>query len=225
MAGRYLPKSWGAIVTWFINYDNKINFYAVTFGLGLPATTSVDDDLAALQHLVSLGEIFKTKAQEVFDYKDQLFNGPGPIGAYPANAVLPAAPTVVLAGIIDRVDALVAQLKAHSAYTTAIGEDIGIESPAAAAPPTTLEVTAVAMPNSEVRVTFTKGTSDGAHIRGRVNGGAWVVLGNDRFSPYLDTRPPLVAGQAEVREYQARPLDGDDPSGDWSNIAQVSTVP
>jgi hypothetical protein len=54
---------------------------------------------------------------------------------------------------------------------------------------------------------------------------AWTLLGTDRFSPYVDGREPLVAGQPEVRRYRMRYLDGDEPVGAYSPVATVTTVP
>ncbi|MBI5705948.1 MAG: hypothetical protein HZC36_03040 [Armatimonadetes bacterium] len=53
----------------------------------------------------------------------------------------------------------------------------------------------------------------------------WTLLATDRFSPYPDARAPLVAGQPEVRRYRIRYLDGDDPVGNYSAVASVTTVP
>ena len=41
----------------------------------------------------------------------------------------------------------------------------------------------------------------------------------------MDTRPPLTAGRAEVREYRLRYLDRDEPVGDYSDIISASTTP
>ena len=51
------------------------------------------------------------------------------------------------------------------------------------------------------------------------------LLAYDTNSPYLDARPPLVAGQPEVRQYRARWRDDDQPLGDWSDIVQVTARP
>ncbi len=85
---------------------------------------------------------------------------------------------------------------------------------------------AVAQPNSEVRQNWVKSSSDGVLMEGqRGSETEWTPLGTDRFSPYLDGRAPLVAGQPEVRRYRMRYLDGDDPAGNWSPVASVTTVP
>jgi len=227
MAGKWLPTSEGALVTWYVNYKAKLNVHAGTFPtiLTLPALASVANDLLALQHMVGVSVIEKTHLQDVNDYKRQLIYGPGPIGVFPTSPTYPAAPTPVAADIVERISRLAEDLKADSAYTTAIGEDIGIESPAAAAAATVLTCKATALPGSQVRVDFNKDGTDGAWIESSVDDGPWLHIASDHFPPYLDTRPPAVAGKAEVRRYRVRPLDGDDPVGDWSATAQVSTVP
>lgn len=44
-------------------------------------------------------------------------------------------------------------------------------------------------------------------------------------SPFVDTRPPLEAGKAEVREYRLRYLRRDEPVGEWSDIITATTRP
>lgn len=226
MAGTWLPKAEGALVVWFINFAAKFSGYAATLGMGLPETGAVNADLAALQYLVNMSATAKTRTEDINDYKRQLIYGPGPIGAYPTAPTFGAAPAQVLANIIQRLDVIVARAKASPNYTTAMGEDMGIEAPASVPGADPLELVPAARPNSEVEVGFNKQNYDGVHLEGqRGNEVTWTVLGNDAFSPYVDTRAPLVAGQPEVRKYRGRYLDGDTPIGDWSDIVQVSTTP
>ena len=53
----------------------------------------------------------------------------------------------------------------------------------------------------------------------------WTVVGTDNFSPYLDGRDPLVAGQPEVRRYRGRYVLNDEPVGNYSAVASVTTIP
>jgi hypothetical protein len=43
--------------------------------------------------------------------------------------------------------------------------------------------------------------------------------------PYIDTRPPLVAGQAEGRRYRMRYRDADVPVGFFSDTLTVTVGP
>ncbi len=47
----------------------------------------------------------------------------------------------------------------------------------------------------------------------------------DNNSPYLDARAPLVARQPEVRRYRGRYIVNDEPVGNYSAVASVTTIP
>ena len=44
-------------------------------------------------------------------------------------------------------------------------------------------------------------------------------------SPFIDDRPLLVPGQAEVREIRARFFDDGVPSSGWCDVAKVTISP
>ncbi len=67
-----------------------------------------------------------------------------------------------------------------------------------------------------------KGRFDGVDIETRRDGEpTWTYLAFDSFSPYLDTRPPAVAGKPEVRRYRLRYRNKENPVGVWSDLIQV----
>jgi hypothetical protein len=43
-------------------------------------------------------------------------------------------------------------------------------------------------------------------------------------SPFVDARPPLAAGQPEMRRYRLRYVDHDEPVGDYSDVIVVTTL-
>lgn len=56
----------------------------------------------------------------------------------------------------------------------------------------------------------------------RVGETAWTVLRTDNFSPYLDGRPLLVAGQPAERRSRLRYLDGDELVGEYSDVMSTT---
>jgi len=63
-------------------------------------------------------------------------------------------------------------------------------------------------------------------VQSRAQGTAdWTDLGIDLFSPYVDTRPLLVANTSEVREYRMCHMDGDRPLMNWSSVSVVTVKP
>ena len=52
----------------------------------------------------------------------------------------------------------------------------------------------------------------------------WTVLGDDRYSPFDDTRAALKSGESETRYYRMRYLKKDEVVGEYSDLVQVQTV-
>lgn len=110
--------------------------------------------------------------------------------------------------------------------STAIGEDLGIVPPAGGPPLGDPVLDLVALPASEVRVNWVKSSADGLLVESqRAAEVVWTVLGADNNSPYLDARDALVAGQPEVRRYRGRYIVNDEPVGNYSAVATVTTIP
>ena len=74
-----------------------------------------------------------------------------------------------------------------------------------------------------VRFKFTKNGADGINLYMRIKGTmGWKFVSRDTNSPYNDHTPLAVAGQSEVREYQAFGISGDDQIGIPSDIVTVT---
>src|SRR4051812_39631305 len=107
-------------------------------------------------------------------------------------------------------------IKNHPNYTTSIGEDLGFIAPAAAGVPGDAQPTgkATAQGSFQVLLEWVKGKFDGVDIETQREGeSGWTYLAFDSFSPYLDTRPPAVAGKPEVRRYRMRYRNKENPVG------------
>jgi len=140
----------------------------------------------------------------------------------------PASPSTRPPRIFIR--AQVRRIKAHAAYTPAIGRQLGIEV-AAAGPATAtvgggprpnLEATSVV--NGEVELAFEKQGYDGVEIEcQRGTETSYTFLARDTQAPYVDNRPSLTDAP-ETRRYRARFLKVDAPTGEFSDVLVV-TVP
>ncbi len=230
MATPFLPRTDGDLVLWFNNFQTKLSGYLATFGLTASETAAVTNDYNALAYMVNMAEAIKTQQQDRVGFKDVLRDGPiGAVGGpYPGAYTPPTAPTVVVApGILPRLRLLVKRLKAHAAYTVAIGEDLGIVAPALAplgVPKPTGSARAVA--GSEVTIKFVKKQFTGVLVESRRGAEtAWTNLGIFPRSPLLDNRAPIEAGQPEIRSYRLRYVQGNNPVGDLSDTLTVTTIP
>lgn len=228
------PRGDTDLMVWLNNFAEKFATHAPTLGFTAAEVTAVQDDAAMMQFLV--GDLlpgFKAALQARTAYKNLIVDGPigekgGDVPPPPTTAA-PSKP--VEPGIIPRLSKLIKRILAAPAYTQAIGEDLDIIETEggsslvdeASAKPT---AKAVALPKNEVRVEFSKGGFDGVLIESRRKGdGDWASLATDRFSPYVDSRPPVMPGTPEVREYRLRYLKRDEPVGEWSDIISATTAP
>ena len=113
--------------------------------------------------------------------------------------------------------ALAARIKAHPAYTVALGSLLGIEGPQDTTDLTTSKPTLTGIDQSGGvgELDFDKSISDAD----------FVFLARDTASPYIDNRPLLVATKPELREYKAVYVQSDAEIGLFSDEVVVNCAP
>jgi hypothetical protein len=213
------------------NFVAKMVVHGTTVGVSAADLATLQADAKYHSYLVhDLLPLYRAKAQEVTAYKDLMNDGPigTPAGTLPVAPTPPTAPAAVLPGVLPRVSALVQRIKNSPGYNAAIGADMGIEAPvvstlvADSVKPT---FKATALPGSQIRLDWVKGKLDGVRVECKRPGDTdWVHLGDDRYSPYTDTRPPVAAGVSETRSYRMRYFQRDDLVGAYSDTATVLVV-
>lgn len=120
------------------------------------------------------------------------------------------------------------RIKAHPAYTAALGNLLGIVGPEDT---TDLSAVAPIISGSDrtggvVQVDFVKLTSDGVNLYSKRDGDAdFVFLARDTATPYIDNRPLLTAGKPEIREYKAMFVLSDEEIGIFSHELVVNCAP
>lgn len=142
----------------------------------------------------------------------------------PALPTLPAGAGPVLPGALKRTFKLVQVMKGLPPYTEDMGLDMGIVGSEAPPPRPTVSVISGAT-NEYVRVKFFKDGHEYVVIECRRGGGDFEQAGMSNKSPFIDSRPLLVPGQAEVREYRMRFFDNGSPSSGWTDISVVTVGP
>jgi len=205
MAGDWYPKPDGDKVTFLDNFVAVLATVGVSVGMTpgdqLAASGATNDLKAGIADKVAK----KTAAQSST-----------------------AACKVTDAATEDTIRGLVRRIKAHAAYTVAIGEQLGIVAPEGQPTgdgvPDRPDLKAVSVKRNEVVIAFAKHGHTGVQIETRRGGEtAYTFLARDTVSPYVDTRPNLTDGP-ESREYIAQFLDNDDIVGEVSDTLKV-TVP
>jgi len=228
-----IPRADADLALWFTNFSTSFEAHAAALGFAEADVNSVKADAAMVNFLVGdFIPTYKSAFQARTSFKNRVINGaagaaavavPGP----PATGPVPAA---VAPGVVARLRVLVQRIQLSPGYTEAAGIELGIAGPesggSASDTPPKPALKARSNGPGTVQVDFTKERYDGVYIESRRVGEAeWQSLGLDSYSPYIDDRPPAEAGKPEARQYRARYMLRDQPTGEWSDIVTATFVP
>lgn len=122
----------------------------------------------------------------------------------------------------------VKRIKASPNYTETEGVRLGIERQAKTIDlsDTVPQITLADKTGGVVELSFAKGGSDGINVYGQRDGDTdWVLLGYSARSPFKDSRPLLVTGQAELRRYTVIYVKRQQEVGAFSNEAVIACAP
>jgi hypothetical protein len=224
-----IPASDSSFLEWLNNFQMKLGGYAPTFGISAAEVTQAGNDYTLLNYLLNQINALDNDGQSRTAYKNLILKGAigSAAGTYPALPTFGAVPTAVPVGIRARCVSLVARIKANTACTDAIAQDLDIVAPASTFDAATFQpvISAKLTASLEVTVTFNKasGQIDGVNVYVRLQGqSAWKKLAFDSVSPYVDNSPLAVAGTPEVREYRVRAVLNDVEIGVPSDTVQVT---
>jgi len=214
------------------HFTLKLDSYAATFGLTAGQVTANADDYAWAQWAQDVVEEFDAESKGRVAFRNKFLDGPTDVTAqaiptFNLDVEFPApggAPP--LDGGLGRWRTLVDYIKSHPAYTTTIGEDLGIE--ASEAPPQLMKpnINCEQQTGGPVSLRIVRDGHDSiAVFCRRGNEVAPTLLGVYTSGRIQDLRVNLVAGTPELREYTAQYRDKDQPVGDMSDVCRLSTKP
>jgi len=191
----------------FIGFHDNLGTYATLFGITPAELTDVENDREYLQFVVVNVTAGKAYSEGWTKLKNETRYGGGgaTLPPFPVGIDLTGAPTVVPPNIEGRFRALAKRIKAHPAYTPAIGEVLQIEGEETVFDGSTYKTKLTLQTfMGYVQIAFTKKGVDGVNIYTRLQGQSeWQYLARDTESPYHDTRPLATPGTPETREYVA----------------------
>ncbi len=222
----YLPDSDPGKVNWLNNFAEKKETHAALFGFDSTSVTQTEQDALMFAYIVGVIDQNKQDSQEFTTYKKILRDGPKsqPTATFPSYEPPAPVPTIVPADIFGRVSDDVAVIKANTNYTPALGQDFDIIGAASTFDPATYttKISGKAFPDG-VELKFSKKGASGVNFYTRMRGEAsWQFLVKALTSPIIDTRALAVSGTAEVREYMAIGIKGNNEIGLESNIITVT---
>lgn len=221
----YLANTDEKLAVQLLNFSSKVGTYQTDFNL-LPAEiTSIKNDAAFLDWTVKNHKKIDTYKKNWTTFKNILKKGESnvTINSIPATPALDTAPAVVPPGIVTRFSTLVAKIKAHEKYTTAIGENLGIESSASEkidldnAQPTLKAV----VRGTNVNLLWKKGKYGGILIE-KDSGQGFITLDKDFHPDFIDNTPLPSGNETALWKYRAIYLLNDEKVGKWSDTITIS---
>ena len=223
----YFPTAEAERLAWLNNYLAKLPTLGLVCGITSTEITATQADIIGYVWVVHTWyPAFQQEAMSATVLKSQLGTGSGTVR--PTLPTLPSfanPPAIPLPGVLSRLFNQIARIKMHSAYTEAIGRDLGIIGTPDTTDHTIPDLTAASEQGNgsqRVRLSYTKYGHDGVHIESRRNGGDWEFLAINNVKPHLDTRPLLVANTPETREYRIRYWDKGEANGEYSAVQRVT---
>ena len=207
-------------------FASKIATYQTLFGLTNAQVAAVKADSLAFDYMLNYMNIMQTFAHNCTEYKKELrHSSTAVIGAFPVLPVITAPPVAVLADVEARFRAII-QLLVHNpnkAFTTAVGQDLGVVAPvtnfdpATGKPKFTIALTAGGHPT----LSYTKGDFDGVEIW-KDSGVGFAVLQRATLPAYTDTAALPAANVAALWNYKMIFVYKDAVVGSYSDVVSVT---
>ena len=224
----FIPRSEGGKNNWLINFDDKLGGYQAKFTLKDECLAGVHADRMAMGYSLTISLASKNFDVSGTTYKTSIINGisTGAVLDFPIFS-MPTTPDVAVEpGIFKRISALVKTIKAHKNYTEAIGRDLGIIGPESSINSddpkikTTLKAKII---GKDIRIKYLKGKLGAILLECRRGAETeFTLVEKVTQSFYLDTRPNLIEGQPEVRQYRAWCVIKDEVIGMVSNTISIT---
>ena len=223
----YLPSTDPGKVLYLNNFALKIPIYATALNITAAQVTSHQNDAAMFSYMVSMQETTKTFKQDVTAYKNFLRDGedgPPQSEPVPVFPTLPVPPTTVNKGIFSRNSRAVANIKSENAYTTAMGEALGIVGDEHVVNVHQLKpVLKSRLEDGHPIIIWTKGVADSVDIYvDRKDSAGFVFLATDSHPDYKDTFPLPQGVESVIWEYKAIYNIGDEHVGHLSDPIEVT---
>ncbi len=223
-----IPSNDNAKLVWAGNFKEKF----AEVGANLGFTSEIEKVSAACDSVifaVLLAQRAKAFSKACVIFRNAIFaDKSGKIYKLPEFILPDVPPELITKNALAYLQRVIKRLKAQANYSSSLGVSLGIEATAASFSLTEAKPKGKtkSLTNSIVRIDWTKGKAHGVIVESqRGDETVWTTLDRDMYSPYIDTRPPLVAGKPEERRYRLRYFFNDERVGDYSLILTAITLP
>ena len=207
------------------NFSTKLPNYVALFGV-LPAeVTQAEEDSAYFAWAILVTKVQADTKKSYVGFKNNLRFGVENVSVNPVPETVEVVPVPaeVAPGVQFRFLSLAKRIKAHPNYSSAIGQNLGIENmnQNRIALENVQPVLKLVMRGGLVNLDWKKMGYDGIVIE-KDSGSGFEVLDKDMRPNFTDVTPLPPANQSAVWRYRAMYLYSDSRVGNWSDVVSVS---
>ena len=229
MATTYMPSGENDLVPWLNNFKTKlVTQFGALLGFTTSELTQLGNETQAFGNAVQYKNALRTSEGAMTSMVREMRTGSpleniGPVPVPPAIFTIPPG---TMKGLIKKVQQYVQRIKSHPAYTTTIGQELGIIAPVQAFNPATMQ------PELKVRVdagyaklSWKRKQADGVVIYvDRGDGNGFVELARRVSTSYIDAEPMPANTISVTRTYKLRYFINDDEVGVESVSVTVNVI-
>jgi hypothetical protein len=227
MSAIYLESTDEKLSIQMINFSSKVGAVATTFGLTPAEVASILADAIYFSWAVVNYKKVETNKKDWTTFKSILKKPAINVTSNPAPVAptLDVAPTAVAPGVVYRFTTVVNRIKAHPAYSTAIGQNLGIESlnSGTTNKDTAKPIIKAILRGGKVDLVWKKGKFSGIVIE-KDSGAGYVMLDKDFQPDFTDATPLPAPGQSALWKYRASYLLKDNKVGVWSDEVSITVT-
>lgn len=202
----------------------KLPAYSAVLDINIADLADLQADAIAFRYTLSVFNQMQSNAKQWTAYKNLLRDGIAGTPAstaFPFQPSLPVAPSIVTPGIVPRLTALVARLKAARNYTEVIGQDLGLIGAKRIIDPSAWKpILQTQLHANQPMIVWNKGKADSLEIwvdRGADPGFTFFAISTDPH--FIDTTPaPNPARWRYKGIYRLQ----DRQVGQWSDVHTVT---
>ncbi|MBB5349970.1 hypothetical protein HNR46_000191 [Haloferula luteola] len=220
----YIEQGNPSFSTQLLTFKNALGSYGVTLGLSEADMTQHGADADYLAYLLERDEVLKNASRQSSAWTRLIRQGGTPTSGAPVAPVLPVEVPAVGPGIEERFRALVRRIKAHPAYSEAIGLALGIEGSQTTGPElaTLAPVLKLTVAGGKVEIAW-GWQGYGSHLD-------MIEILVDRGSGFGPLTFDTTPGYTDTASFPATPTrwaykaiyhQGDSPVGQWSSEVSV----
>lgn len=232
-SAKWFPSSLTDRAAWYGNFNTNIQEIGLALGLTTAELAVIQADCDMLRFLASGTVAIKAFVASFEDFRRVMTEGkPGTVTPDAPFLPVMTPPADGETGIFVRLERFVARIRTAPGFTPETAAALGIAPTRYRAVKRHLEadaspeIKAIPRAGSVVSVKFVRGASSGLMFEMLIdNETIWQGAGRFLKSPVVITIPQNTEKLPRNVQIRARFLEGNDPVGDWSQIATVQTIP